>query len=274
MNVSIAIPDSALSDEKTLENKTRKISSIARSCGIFRINEIIIYRDGKKNETDLKLFVTILKYLETPQYFRKNTFGKTNLLKFVGVLPPLKIPNQIGTPNPEEIKKNEIREAVVVRVKGQKGVDIGVGQVINYHSKHDIGKRIIVKIKNTFPNFSVKEITKNEISNYWSYNVRQSGNLFSLLSSWNGIKILTSRKGKQLNQQQHIDELRKSNKAILVVFGSTDKGIHDILGNKISNLQDSKTINFFPNQGTQTVRIEEAVLGCLSVLNTFIHSNK
>ena len=80
MNLSIAIPDSSLSDEKTLENKTRKISSIARSCGIFRINEIIIYRDGKTNESDLKLFVTILKYLETPQYFRKNIFGKTSLL--------------------------------------------------------------------------------------------------------------------------------------------------------------------------------------------------
>ena len=105
MNISIAIPDSSLSDEKTLENKTRKISSIARSCGIFRINEIIIYRDGKKNESDLKLFVTILKYLETPQYFRKTVFGKTNLLGFVGVLPPLKIPNQIGTSNPKEIKK-------------------------------------------------------------------------------------------------------------------------------------------------------------------------
>ena len=75
MNLSIAIPDSALSDEKTLENKTRKISSIARSCGIFRVNEIIIYRDGKKNESDSKLFITILKYLETPQYFRKTVFG-------------------------------------------------------------------------------------------------------------------------------------------------------------------------------------------------------
>ena len=64
MKLSIAIPSSALSDEKTLENKTRKISSIARSCGIFRVNEIIIYRDGKENEADLKLFVTILKYLE------------------------------------------------------------------------------------------------------------------------------------------------------------------------------------------------------------------
>jgi len=274
MNLSIAIPDSALSDEKTLENKTRKISSIARSCGIFRVNEIIIYRDGKKNESDLKLFVTILKYLETPQYFRKTVFGKTNLLKFVGVLPPLKIPNQIGTSNPKEIKKNEIREAVVVRVKGQKGVDVGIGQIINYYSKHDIGKRIIVKIKSVFPDFSVKEITKDEIPNYWSYSVKQSGNLFSVLSNWNGIKILTSRKGKLFNPERDIDTLKKSNGSVLVVFGSTDRGIHDILGNKINNLQNSKTVNFFPNQGTQTVRIEEAVLGCLSVMNTFGSSNK
>ena len=274
MNLSIAIPDSSLSDEKTLENKTRKISSIARSCGIFRINEIIIYRDGKKNESDLKLFVTILKYLETPQYFRRSVFGKTNLLKFAGVLPPLKIPNQIGTSNPKEIKKNEIREAVVVRVKGQKGVDIGIGQIINYYSKHDIGKRIIVKIKNGFPNFSVKEIRKEEIPSYWSYNVKQTGNLFSVLSNWSGIKILTSRKGKRFNQQQNIDELRKSDVPVLLVFGSTDKGIHDILGNKINNLQDSKTVNFFPNQGTETVRIEEAILGCLSVLNMSAYSNK
>ena len=134
MKLSIAIPDSSLSDEKTLENKTRKISSIARACGIFRINDIIIYRDGKNHESDSKLFVTILRYLETPQYFRRNVFGKTNLLKFAGVLPPLKIPNQTGTSNPKELKKNDIREGVIVRVKGQKGVDIGVNQIINYHS--------------------------------------------------------------------------------------------------------------------------------------------
>ena len=79
MNLSIAIPDSSLSDEKTLENKTRKIASIARSCGIFKVNEIIVYRDGKVNENDSKLFITILKYLETPQYFRRHIFQKTNL---------------------------------------------------------------------------------------------------------------------------------------------------------------------------------------------------
>ena len=72
MKISIAVPDSSLSDEKTLENKTRKIASIARSCGIFRVDEIIVYRDGKGNDNDAKLFVTILKYLETPQYFRRH----------------------------------------------------------------------------------------------------------------------------------------------------------------------------------------------------------
>jgi len=273
MNLSIALPDSALSDEKTLENKTRKIANIARSCGIFRINEIIIYRDGKMNENDSKLFLTILKYLETPQYFRRHIFQKTNLLKFAGVLPPLKIPNQTGTSNPKEIKKNDIREGLVVRVKGKKGIDIGVNHIIDYHSKQDVGKRVIVQIKNTFPNFSIKEISKNEIKKYWSYNVKQSGNLFSLLSGWNGIKILTSRKAKNLNHS-HLDELKKSREPILIVFGFTTKGIHDILGSKISNIQNSKTINFFPNQGTETVRLEEAIMGSLAILNTSLNSNK
>ena len=104
MKLSIAIPDSTLSDEKTLENKTRKIASIARACGIFRVDEIIIYRDGRDNNDDAKLFITILKYLETPQYFRRHVFGKTNLLKFAGVLTPLKIPNQIGTSDPKKYK--------------------------------------------------------------------------------------------------------------------------------------------------------------------------
>ena len=273
MNLSIAIPDSSLSDEKTLENKTRKIASIARSCGIFKVNEIIVYRDGKVNENDSKLFITILKYLETPQYFRRHIFQKTNLLKFAGVLPPLKIPNQIGTSNANEVKKDDIREGLVVRVKGNKAIDIGVNHVINHHSKQDVGKRVIVQIKNTFPNFSVKEITKNEIPGYWSYNVRQSGNLFSLLSSWNGIKILTSRKAKNLTQS-YTEELKKSKKPILMVFGSTNKGIHDILGTKINNLQNSKVVNFFPDQGTETVRLEEAIIGSLAILNAFLSSNK
>ena len=266
MKLTIAIPDSSLNDEKTLENKTRKIALISRACGIFKVNEIIIYKDGKENEQDSKLLITILRYLETPQYFRRNIFPKSNLLKFAGLLPPLKTPNQTCTPNQNEIKEGDFREGIIVHVKGKKFIDIGINKLIQCNEKQTVGKRIILQIKSVHPDLTVYEVSKEQIPYYWSYNVRQSGNLFSLLSNWNGLKILTSRKAKNLNKSK-INEMRDSKQPILIVFGSTKKGLHDILGNKINNIQNSKIVNFFPNQGTETIRLEEAVLGCLSILN-------
>ena len=37
-----------------------------------------------------------------------------------------------------------------------------------------------------------------------------------------------------------------SKKDFLVVFGSTDKGVHDILGHRINQIHNSKVFNFFP----------------------------
>jgi len=267
MKFAIAVPDSSLNDEKTLENKTRKIATIARACGIFKVNEIIIYKDGKENEQDSKLFLTILRYLATPQYFRKRIFPKSNLLKFAGALPPLKTPNQITSSNNSETKAGDYREGLILGIKGKKFIDIGIKELIQYNGKQNIGKKIIVLIKSRSPDFTIKEVSKDEIPYYWCYNVRQSGNLFTVLTNWNGLKILTSRKAKNLNQS-NIEEIKKSNESVLIVFGSTQKGIHDILGNKINNLNNTKIANFFPNQGTETVRLEEAVLGCLAVLNS------
>jgi len=61
--------------------------------------------------------------------------------------------------------------------------------------------------------------------------------------------------------------LLEVNEPILIVFGTTNKGIHDILGTDIKKIQNSKIFNFFPNQATQTVRLEEAILGILSIIN-------
>ena len=58
-------------------------------------------------------------------------------------------------------------------------------------------------------------------------------------------------------------------KDTLVVFGSPEKGINEILGNNIRKIQNVKTLNFFPNQATETIRLEEAILGTLSILNFF-----
>mgnify|MGYP006116428873 FL=1 len=271
MKLAIALPDSSLNDEKTLENKTRKIAIIARACGIFKVDEIIIYKDGKENEQDSKLMHMIFRYLATPQYFRRRIFPKSNLLKFAGLLPPLKTPNQTGTSDSNEIKIGDFREGLVLGMKGKKVIDVGINQLIPYNGKQSIGKKIIALIKNIQPDFIIKEVSKDEIPYYWCYNIKQSGNLFTVLTNWSGPKILTSRKSKNLNHLK-IDEIKKSNQPILLVFGSTKKGIHDILGNKINNINNVKSANFFPKQGTETVRLEEAILGCLAILNPKLNS--
>jgi predicted SPOUT superfamily RNA methylase MTH1 len=55
LNLSIAIPDSALSDETLKIDKTRKIAEIARACAIFKINTIYIYQDGNNKENKYNL---------------------------------------------------------------------------------------------------------------------------------------------------------------------------------------------------------------------------
>ena len=268
MTLSIAIPDSSLKDETTQVNKTRKISIIARACAIFRIQEIFIYKEKKHSENDSVLLSTLLKYLETPQYFRKQLFPKMNILKYAGVLYPLKIQNHLKNSNPKKIQVGDMRDAIVINYKGKKFVDIGINQLIPFFGKEESGTRIAAQIKTKYPKLSVKIIPRKEVNEYWGYKVKEGSNLFSLLTAWNGNIILTSRKGKILTKS-HIKKYDILDKDTLVVFGSTEKGIHEILGNNIRKIQNVKTLNFFPNQATETIRLEEAILGTLSLLNFF-----
>ena len=141
MKLSIAIPDSALSDESLKIDKTRKISVLARACAIFKTETIFVYQDGNGNKQDRNLIVMILKYLETPQFLRKRLFPKMNDLKFAGVLQPLKIPSHITPANPKKIGKGDIREGIIVGVKGKRFVDVGINQLIPFFGAHNNWKK-------------------------------------------------------------------------------------------------------------------------------------
>ncbi len=208
----------------------------------------------------------ILKYLETPQFLRRRLFPKMNDLKFAGVLQPLKIPSHITPANSKKINRGDIREGIVVSIKGKKFVDVGINQLIQFFGKTSIGKRVTVQFKEGHPKLSVKEINKNEVPTYWGYSVRERANLFSLLNEWKGNIIITSRKGKNVTKEQ-ISKYIKSEQQTLIVFGSPEKGVHEILGGRMKNVQNAKTLNFFPDQATQTVRLEEALLGTLAIIN-------
>lgn len=179
---------------------------------------------------------------------------------------PLKIPSHITPANPKNIVKGDIREGIIVGMKGKKFVDVGINQLVQYFGKNPIGKRTTIQFREGYPNFSIKEISKEEISGYWGYSVKERANLFGLLSEWKGNVILTSRKGKPVSKEQ-INKYVKSDIPTLVVFGSPEKGIHQILGPKMKNVQNAKSLNFFPQQATETVRLEEALLGTLAIIN-------
>ncbi|MDX1595697.1 MAG: putative RNA uridine N3 methyltransferase [Nitrosopumilaceae archaeon] len=271
MKLSIAIPDSSLSDESTKMDKTRKISQLARAAAIFKINTIFIYQDGQ-NKEDRSLLVTILRYLDTPQFLRKRLFPKMNELKFAGVLHPLKIPSHITPSNSKKIKQGDIRDGIIVSVKGKKFVDVGINQLVPFFDKENVGKRITVQFKEGYPNFAVKKISKEEASTYWGYKIKERANLFGLLDEWKGPIIITSRKGKTVTKDQILKYLKKDQET-LIVFGSPEKGVHEIIGNKLNKIQNSKILNFFPEQATETVRLEEALLGTLSIINMYKNTN-
>ncbi len=125
-----------------------------------------------------------------------------------------------------------------------------------------------MQFKTGSPNFTIKEISRDDVKEYWGYKVKERGNLYSLLSSWDGKIILTSKKGKLISKE-FLKSYSERNKPILVVFGSPERGLHEIMGGKINQVQNSKILNFFPNQATDTVRLDEAINGVLSILNLF-----
>ena len=189
-----------------------------------------------------------------------------NDLKFAGVLQPLKIPSHITPSNQKKIIRGDVREGIIVSVKGKKFVDVGINQLIQFYGQTGVGKRVTVQFKEGYPKLSVKEIDKTEAPGYWGYSVKERANLFSIFSEWKGSVIITSRKGKTATKEQ-ISKYTTSDQPVLVAFGSPEKGIHEILGGRMKNVQNAKSLNFFPNQATETVRLEEALLGTLAILN-------
>ncbi len=143
---------------------------------------------------------------------------------------------------------------------------MGINQLLQFYGKTPTGKRVTIQFKEGYPKLSIKEIDNSGSEVYWGYEVKEKSNLFSLLSEWKGNVIITSRKGKTASKEQ-LEKYTKTDEPLLVVFGSPEKGVHEIIGGRMNKVQNAKSLNFFQNQATETVRLEEALLGTLAILN-------
>ncbi len=271
----IALPDSALSDEQTKRDKSIKIAQFARACSIFRVKRIYLYHDflSQFERDDPDLLKTILRYLDTPQYLRKILYPRMHQLEYAGILHPIKAPHHRPPEDIKKVRAGDVRTGVIVKVKGQFFVEAGLGSLIPFVGTGFEGKKVNVKFIAPYPNLKAIEATDDDIFEYWGYEVKEVPSLSKLFAGLeNAEVVVTSKKGSYFkNVEAKLAERSKNVKNLLVVFGAPKHGVHELLAKEGASVKPYEfVVNMFPNQATETVRLEEAVLGTLAILNSFL----
>jgi len=274
--ISIAIPASIISDTPHLREKTSKIGLIARSASIFRVDEIIVYPDNVKadQQRDQEFIALLLRYLETPQYLRKTLFRLDPDLQYAGIMPPLRTPHHPLSGKTKHLKVGEYREGVVLlERKDGLAVDIGVQQpALLRQRQFSVGERLTTQVINIGEAVEVQAVSREFVPQYWGYQVCVEKRPFGQLAMDGGfsLKIATARVGDDFRSVvTEIGRLWGGN--ILVGFGAPSRGLHEIVkdeGLELTSIADF-IVNTVPNQGTATVRAEEALLATLAVLNVY-----
>jgi predicted SPOUT superfamily RNA methylase MTH1 len=277
--LSIAIPASLVSDTPHLREKTMRIGLVGRAAAIFRVNEIIVFSDLPEvdQRRDASIIATILSYMETPQYLRKRLFKIKPELQYAGILPPLRTPHH---PIPNRIKDlavGEHREGVVLSLtEAGSLVDIGVERpVLIPNAELPLNTRVTVRVTKLGKHSRASLVNRDDIETYWGYRVTVSDAPFGQLVKNQpfDLVIATSRYGTPFTEVA--DELarcwKKSHK-ILVAFGAPTQGLYEIVAHENLKLNEVAhfTVNTIANQGTETVRTEEASYASLALLNLII----
>jgi len=277
MKLAIAIPASVISDTPHLREKTSKIGLIGRAAAIFQVDEIIVYPDSSrksKQRREADVIAVLLEYMETPQYLRKRLFKLDPRLQFAGILPPLRTHHHPLTRKSEDLKVGDYREGVTLsRAKEGVLVDIGVEHPVLMRETHwALGKRLTLQIVKAGERVEVQTLSKDEIPYYWGYAHTVEKHSFGKLveSGKFDLTIATSKIGARFMEvAEKIAEKWKNADRTLVAFGAPTRGLHEIVSDEGANLNDivDFVVNMVPEQGTETVRTEEALLASLAILN-------
>jgi hypothetical protein len=262
--LSIFIPISILSDVPSLMEKTFKVGQIARSAAIYRVDRIVIYGDSPSaNKSDAFIIRDLLSYAETPQYLRKRLFPLQDTLRYAGLIPPLRTSH-----HPLESTETPYREGLVLTSSSRGSrVDIGLKKPVDCRAALPVNRRVPMKSDGD----SWIPTTKADIPIYWGYDVALEFKRLSQLiaSSGYGSVLVTSRLGRPIESViSDYKRLLAREKTMALVFGSPSEGVHEILARDSKSPQEvaDLVVNTIPDQGTATVRTEEAVAISLAVL--------
>ncbi len=274
----VAIPSSILYVEPSLREKTLKIAYIIRCLSIFRVDKLVLYYDRtiewSEHERLVKLFEKIYQCYMIPPYLRKKLIPLDPDLKFMGLVPPLRL-NIFDVS--KEPSLNEYRLAYVLdRNEDYVIVDAGLDENIKVFCREECPQENeIILIKITSINPPLGQYSKSfEKIVYKGPRYTRLDNLVELTTKYKDTLyiIATSKYGETVSLNM-LSKLAKSfmrKNGVLLLFGGPRYGLFDIAKSYYSvdlyELVDI-VLNVIPMQGTKTVRTEEALYAALSLLN-------
>ncbi|KAG5834514.1 putative methyltransferase C9orf114 homolog [Anguilla rostrata] len=290
--VSIALPGSVMDNAQSPELRTYLAGQIARACAVFCVDEVVIFDEqgedtksvegefkgiGKKGQACVQL-ARILQYLECPQYLRKSFFPKHQDLQFAGLLNPLDSPHHMRVDEDAEFREGVILDRPSKAGKGS-FVNCGMRKEVQIDKQLQAGLRVTVRLNKTqIAESKVHKGTvvaphtpRTEGGLYWGYSVRLASclsNVFTECPHKEGydLTIGTSERGN------NIDCVTLSPfKHMLVVFGGLQGLEASVDTDQNLDVTDPSVLfdlylNTCPNQGSRTIRTEEAILISLSGL--------
>ncbi|KAF3768847.1 DUF171-domain-containing protein [Cryphonectria parasitica EP155] len=294
--VSIAMPGSIITDFKTADQRITSPGRIARALAVFCVDEIVVYDDSPQDsrpravdhdrytgDTDPCHFIThVLSYLETPPFMRKALFPLHDNLAKAGLLPSLDMPH-----HPHKDEWLPFREGFTVKGKPDSGkgtlVEVGMRRPVTITNDIPPNTRVTLQ----FPEQSFNnpepvhpQTPRTEAGYYWGYSVRSASSLSAVFteSQFEGgydVSIGTSERGTPASRA--FPSFKKpSFNHLLIVFGGPrgleyaamndgELGGMGISGGRTKELFDH-WINVLPNQGSRTIRTDEAVFIALTSL--------
>lgn len=300
--LSIALPASILRNAQSNELRTYLAGQIGRAACVFNIDEIVVFDDDEiAEEVDNNPFsaseqlIRLLEYLECPQYLRKQFFPRQKLLEYAGLLNPLDAPHHLRTS-----ESWLYREGVTLPLKPAEGkgswVDVGLYETRVQIDKHlQPGLRVTIQRTDItreeyFQNRDAQNNKKKRIPGdivspstprldsgfYWGYQVRRADSIGSIIEncpfadenedeSKYDLVIGTSERGVSYEEITEFPRFRHA----LIVFGGL-QGLEKAFEREEGRTSAEQLFNFYlntcPQQGSRTIRTEEAILITLSCL--------
>jgi predicted SPOUT superfamily RNA methylase MTH1 len=246
------------------------VGQLARAFAVFKVERVHVYKTDRTSnqQRDLGLIIRLLRFLDTPQYLRQRVFPHHPSLKYAGLLPPLRMKSHPLAAKVSDLIEGEIRWGLQVK---SGSIDLGLDRLVIFRGSTSENVPTLFQVTQTSPRLRIEVVEREDIPSYFGYETESTDDLLTFLADSDDMtRIAFSRMGVAFNSL--IDDLRATvagSGSILAVFGSPRKGIRELVGDRRDDIK--KSIDFWINtvrdQGTETVRLEEAVLTSLALVN-------